>query len=456
MKIDVIRRKTLSLIILGLYGFGAEIHAIGFLPYIGLLSVFFIYPALRTPRLQTPVLNLALSLWIIGLAGYISSRNINELAGTSLNYIIDEQYLLPTLKIFGYAVASLIIGAIIAGDGKPTKILMNNNGGSISTQKMNMYAIVFSYANLFISLKTYGLGNLLSRDGRLLGEFSSFITNAQGFLSMASFALLCFVVQNSSISKKKGEGALARIGIILFLLLFLSLGSRKLSVAVIILLLTIKRNTNIFRKFTYYGSLIFLCIASLHFVLQVRRLTSHGLIPYISNMTDIVTQDFNLSNLMRNILSSFMVNGITAFNLQPYPLNHLFIELNPLPGRIVGWNDIRFDHSINRYTPTGTLGDLWNYSPFVLIIFFISLGFIVQKLAKNQTSQDENLNLFQMYFLNGTLLFIMVNSLQYSLRSTMRLVYALIVVAAVFQSLAGRITKNKVTVNSQRGSVPFP
>ena len=125
------------------------------------------------------------------------------------------------------------------------------------------------------------------------------------------------------------------------------------------------------------------------------------------------------------------------------PLKSFFIEINPLPGGLTGWYEIADTMRFNYYTPYTSIGELYNYSPTLLLIFFALLGFISSGLVIFQSSRNATSSNILQLFNGGSLLLFFLLTTQYNLRSSMRVLYLALLVNVFFYFRAKTLLKKK-------------
>jgi hypothetical protein len=281
-----------------------------------------------------------------------------------------------------------------------------------------------------------GISNLLSRNSHLYGEKDSIFTHIFSLLSLIAPAILAFLGRGSRGYRKFRLS----VYILIYILLFFSLGSRKLAFGILMLFL-LPRMKSAPLRIAWYILGIMASLSSISLSLYLRSLKDQGLLSYLQNF-----QDFKISTsisdvALGNVVGGFPITGISAFLLPKYPKWHLLVEINPLWGGPAGWYRIAPFHSINSYTPSSGLGDLWNYGPVIFCLFWIVLGICLLKI---QTSLDLTASpgsvLYSAYGLS--LLFFASSVTQYSLRSSLRAIYYVIFLQFVWIGISKMFPPN--------------
>jgi hypothetical protein len=99
---------------------------------------------------------------------------------------------------------------------------------------------------------------------------------------------------------------------------------------------------------------------------------------------------------------------------------------------------------LNYYTPFSTVGELNNISPLFSFIFFFALGYFYSFLNINQSKLTNTLSLYKVYFATASLFLFTILSLQYNLRSCMRIIYLNLLVQIIFSATRKRIKSPNV------------
>jgi hypothetical protein len=216
--------------------------------------------------------------------------------------------------------------------------------------------------------------------------------------------------------------------IILFILLlygfyFLALSTRRIAIipfAILALFFQQRKKISYLIGFpvSVYSSLILM-----NFVLTVRGELQQGLASYIHALNSANFVNIEFLSIFQNFIASFQITGITAFLLDKYPMKDLFIEIDPLPGNLAGWYQILFRHSINSYTPTSSVGDLANYGMIVFIPSIIIFSFFGMRLSSILVQALTRRDTVLVGLIISGVFITVFNSLQYSLRSSVRLFY---------------------------------
>lgn len=289
------------------------------------------------------------------------------------------------------------------------------------------------------TLEAYGLAGLFVR-ANYLGESSGYLV-----VSQLGCILGCVLVSYFLIKIKSSRlFSLANIffGLIYIFIAFAK-GSR-FSAAGLILIFVVPL---LFSKDRNYFSLVrilffsFFALIMLHALLQFRSDNIYGLFIYIQKIPDILTNLLTsldpFYDLAYNIGFSLPVTELTISKCRS-SLNDIAIAFSPFPGKLSGWENLSYYKRISEDIPCNSLGELYSYSPFLLIAYMF-VGGIIFSIAQHLLVKDRSnladkfLFLLYAFGLSFTLLIP-----QYNLRSCTRLLYytlALIVIFTIYSSL---------------------
>ena len=211
---------------------------------------------------------------------------------------------------------------------------------------------------------------------------------------------------------------------LLFWLLFFSLASR-LMVTAICLYYAIE-----FLRTSKAKNFIFLLIGvffSSVFALQNRRAESHGLIPYIQNLTSNGI-DFEIGLYAVNYLTAYSYSLIAYLgaDLQIDP-KIFWLSVSPLPGDLINWGRYFQDLRVNIYMPYSSFSELrshgWGYFFGYMLCAFALFRISELILAK---CGDK----FPLIVLPFHLAF-SYSMFQYNLRQSSRYVYYLLLISII-------------------------
>jgi hypothetical protein len=283
-----------------------------------------------------------------------------------------------------------------------------------------MVAAIFSVVPLGLEVAAHGSGLISRAEYIAFSDAGNPIVSAAHTLALPAIAVLGWLTQSSV--KRVGK-LLSYSMLVLYALALFALGTRTfalLPVMATLGMLAARPNSGRLR-----ASMLFATVAGallLQVPLALRTSQSHGLVPYLQALSQGLGS-FNVPTLATNVLFAFQLTGQVAFVAPPLSPDTLWISLDPRPGASVGWYDIAPDLRINFYTPYNALGELANHGWFVLAVFFVVVGAYFSHLGgrvKRLLSGGQGLAGLLLF---GLACLFVVLTLQYNLRSCVRILY---------------------------------
>jgi hypothetical protein len=118
----------------------------------------------------------------------------------------------------------------------------------------------------------------------------------------------------------------------------------------------------------------------LHLPLALRA-GDAGLAPYTARITaDPSILWENPQDSIGNVLFSVPLTGFVSLHENRLPLSYLLTSINPLPGSMTNWSQIKDNLLVNAYTPFNTFGELALYGLPFLAAYFVIAGFVATRL----------------------------------------------------------------------------
>lgn len=395
------------------------------------------------------VLLIAISYLYIGITGFQSNSSLSNARLSSFRLKLSFVEANTTLKIYILTSISILIGYCLRNKiqtYKYRKTQLSVFLPAFRNEDMSMfqsnYVIYFVASSNLTYATLYGINNLIYRDEYI--PIQSNITN-NFFLSFVNVINLIGLFALGWLSTKaRGVHKIAVwFTYALSLLIFFCDGSRTFALGVVLFFVG-----RVIEKRTILRVLLFLIsipisILFANLIIFFRSGPGHGLRGHLSQLSSF---DFsNAANFFHSNLSawSFAITGYTGVIANPIPLKSFFIEINPLPGGLTGWYEIADTMRFNYYTPYTSIGELYNYSPILLLIFFALLGFISSELVIFQSSRNATPSNILQLFNGGSLLLFFLLTTQYNLRSSMRVLYLALLVNVFFYFRAKTLLKKK-------------
>ncbi|WP_299678496.1 O-antigen polymerase [uncultured Tenacibaculum sp.] len=338
---------------------------------------------------------------------------------------VSEGSFFSVIKMYLHALVAFLIGAVIYYDlsGKKNKLLFNKNFTeylfikykSSSSLKLEIIApiMVFSIIGMYFLL--YGNGifkreyyiNEASRGLKIIIQLLSFIT----------------VIILGLLNKKSKTLSFS----LFFLLITISIGTGSRStflyyIVYVVLLFLLGGNT-LFNKSRLYVNLIFGFIF-LSFLTGLRMLKSHGLIPYLSSITD----EFNgeTQNIAFNIYYSFIFGvyvTIGTLKKAVFDFGIILTNLSPLPGRFTDWYKYADQMRLNVYAPFSLHGRVFKTGLLFTYVYFFLNGVIYMYFEKKIRIFLKERKIFLAILLLIFLCLYIVFSFEYNMRSAIRMIY---------------------------------
>lgn len=346
---------------------------------------------------------------------------------------ISRALFFETINLHLLALVSFGLGVFLFYDfaSRSTRKLFNKSFTHVFSFKLGsvdrMLPIVHGTMVVVVILCAFTFGSeLFYRDEYLTSSNKSMIT------LLKLLCLLCVLMLGAIFESQKN---LSIFYFCIIVLIAIGTGSRQAVVySIVYSILIFISSSKDFKSKIKFGLHIFISFIFLSFIISVRRLPNHGLIPYISSV-------FNdtgaiLDSIAFNIYYSFIfgvyVSAETITENTPNWSN-IAISINPLPGKWVGWYDIASSLRSNRWAPFSLNGEIFTMGKLFTFVFYTLLGIVFAFFEKmmryffNQSSR-----IFALIIALICALFVMF-SFEYNLRSSIRyLYYGLIIVIMYF------------------------
>lgn len=178
------------------------------------------------------------------------------------------------------------------------------------------------------------------------------------------------------------------------------------------------------RKLKLLGAAV-LTFLMLPIPLALRGLPTHGAIPYATYLLagEVDYGGEGLRPAVRNIFVAYPITTEVAFVRGTLSTSDLITSLNPLPGRFTDWYRIAHRFGLNEATPYNTVGQLGNHGYAALIAYMFLVGAFFGQLEMRARRGGQQGVLLAATAVAGLYA---VTALQYSLRSSTRLLYYLL------------------------------
>jgi len=378
--------------------------------------------------LFSPVHMLILVYVITSFGGYFIYPEIDDsIAGGSAALVLTQQELSRTMEAFFYLLYAFIVGACcyVLLSGKFVSV--RHRPGQIrpklkikrSVRVLLLLAVIFSLVSLIFG---FGLEEIFWRTD-YLSERNKYLVILGKALVLPALLFLGYLF---GIAKSTYYKVFLSLMLIIFMTVLFSMATRRLALAPILFFmgsLAANPKSKATIMFLYISFAIAPLLMQLAFVL--RALPVQGLMPFAAIITHTALTNDHVSLLspIKNFLFSFPLAG-TVMDLPSLDFSYLLTSLNPLPGFMTDWYEINQNLVLNTYTPFNALGELLNYGLTLSVGIYFFFGFYfahLDKIIRARFVQQKGLLLALMLF--GISILFILTSLQYNLRSAMRLIY---------------------------------
>jgi hypothetical protein len=343
---------------------------------------------------------------------------------------------LNALKYYIVANIFFLIGSLFYYDltKKESKILFN---AKLDYTLFNKYVLPSRLLNISIMLVfiilicyvlTYGKGVFLRTE--YIPEFDNkFLISIAKILSFPAVILLGLFYNTNKF--KSG------FNFFIIMLLTMSTGSRVTFLLLLIYLLVVFQSSGNTKKnkIRFFIQLVF-SFMFMSYVLSLRKLPEHGLIPYLASIFEADNSGARNSiafNTYYTFIFGFFVT-IRTINEAAQDWHVILISLNPLPGSMVGWYNYAPDLRLNVYAPYTLHGQVFNMGMTFTCFFFLSLGLIFsyfEKIIRGLLVKNKRGISLVFVLLLSLFLFY---SYEYHLRSAFRYIYYAYFVLVVYKT----------------------
>jgi len=215
--------------------------------------------------------------------------------------------------------------------------------------------------------------------------------------------------------------------IIFTILIFINIstGSRKVFIFIVLYaLLLYMQSRKGFREKIGFLFLLMISFLLLLYLIQLRSLGEHGLIPYLLFFPESIR---NFGYQAYFVLYYLFVFGfyVAAQTVGAHTAtwSTFFIALNPLTGNLAGWYDIADRMRLNIYVPFSLYGEIFSLGSAATVAFFGIVGYIFGVFEKYvRLSYERGRYIFGHIVYLLCVLFT-VYSYEYNLRSASRYIY---------------------------------
>lgn len=360
---------------------------------------------------------------------------------------ISNTSFLAIIKMYIIALIFFIMGVIIYYDqsSKKTKKLFNRSFTDklfLNYEASNTivyFAIAIFLIISFLFLITYGEGIFIRED--YIPNRNKGLTTIIKILSFIESLILGLIY-------KKNKFVSITL-FTLFILITLGTGSRSVFLFFILynLLIFISNGNTLLNK-VRFSIQIFLSLFLLAYIMQLRSLPEHGIVPYLKSIGSS-SQDFSRSFFF-NIYYSFIYGVfVTIRTVKEAVLdwNIIWLNINPLFGKMAGWYDYADKMRINRYIPYSLHGRVFKTGLIFTIFYFFITGLIFSYFEKKIRNLLNNRNRIFALVLVIILILHIVYAFEYNMRSAIRYFYYaffLILIAYLFREIIKNLPNKRI------------
>ena len=363
--------------------------------------------------------------------------------------IVSEKVFLSTIKMYILALNAFLLGVIIYYDLSVRKVKQLYNR-SFTSSLFFKYAVPASTVTvckvLFVVIYllyfvTYGNGIFIRNE--YLPEVNRGFIIIIKILSFVEIILLGIVYREHKLLSS----------LLFFFLIFISIGTASRTVFLLILLysaiLFISQGNTALNKIKFSFN-VFLSLVFLSYLMQLRGLETHGVIPYVKNIVtsgDDFFRDFYF-NIYYSIIFGVYVTIKTVHEAQ-VDWNIIFVSLNPLPGSLAGWYSYAEEMRVNTYAPYSLHGRIFLMGKLFTILYFFITGLIFSFMERKIRIFLKNGKRAPAFIVVLLLTLHIVYGFEYNLRSAFRYIYYaffIIFIIYLFKLIRPYLLKKKSTI----------
>jgi hypothetical protein len=386
------------------------------------------------PAVFSPVTVVTGGLVVIGALGSVAFASFRAAKfGSSARITLTQDQTWDTLVLILLSAASIFAGAVTVLYALPKP---QQQPGPLVPALSGALAPWLFIASLFpLGAQVVLAGSsLLSRELYIDAVVSSSpILNLTNQLAIAAIIVLGYLFIGTSPTMRIS----VIIALVAYFALFASGGSRTMAMMIPLAALGAFAAKQSKRTGTALFVAAILCLYLVQLSLYFRTLQRHGLIPYLQSLSDFPQSGIGLSDVALNLLFSFGIIGVTAYQSAPLTPSTFWISVDPSPGDTAGWYQVASSLRLNINTPFAGIGELGNHGVAYLIPYCLVVG-IVLAVFERQTLAFRRLGYGSLSLVPlGLSALFLLYAVQYNLRSSTRLLVYGLVLALVLQIVVG-------------------
>ncbi len=341
---------------------------------------------------------------------------LDEISYSSFNLAIEYYFV---------SFIAFIVGANI------NYIAINKAKRSLTQQKLNLTWEIpdrltnslFRFSKYFFPLTYFFIFILFGKQLFIRCEYLSSEISRSGMLLVQLVGFLGSILASLIYEKKK---VLTAFYFGFLMILFFTTGSR-VGVLFLMIFIGIKfvlQPTHKTIDWMKLVAVIILILFYLAFVMHLRGLESHGLIPYLSEVLYIdssIFRDFFFNIYYIFIYGVFVTVKTMSIAVKDWSI--IFTNINPLPGSMAGWYEFSKTRRINVYAPFSTHGEVFSMGKWFTFCFYVAVGFIISYLDVLVRKLISRQHYFSALIINLLIVLHIFYSFEYNMRSSIRYIY---------------------------------
>ena len=434
----------------------------------GSLAAFFLFRSRRTPfAIWSPVYIFPGAYAVLGFGGYVYYRFTSGHFGGFYDLSVTNEQLAHGLAAFLVAIGAFFIGALAFFSSKRArrvhvwKRYTMALAASTAQRNASVYrratlkTIAFLLFPLFLTVAGIGPNALISRTDYLVERYHYALVLGSLLSLPAIFYLGMITLANKGLAWRTTCVAV----FLLYQLIFFSMSTRRIVVMVVFYIFGLSLGGA--RRLTII-ILTTMWLISLPLVLQIplelRGMPKQGIDPMFHNLSSIA-DNINFIKRYAETVDTGARNLTFGLPLAGYvgsapriPLEALAVSINPLPSFMLlpslsSWESLRDSLRVTQYIPYSALGELSNHGWLWLIFYYFLVGLVAAWLDTGTRHFEGQLSRLGYIGGCGLLLLFSVTSTQYNLRSSSRLVWYAIAIAAGWRFICRIRLRKKLIIN---------
>lgn len=336
---------------------------------------------------------------------------------------IKESFFIKIINFHLLALIAFCIGVFIFYDFSKKRVRQLYNTSFSKTLSLkyeipnSFYPLIHTLLAIIVFLCAFSYGNkIFFRENYLIEKNTTFITLMK-LLSFVAILVLGLIYRKRKI--------LSIVYFFIIITIAIGTGSRQAVIYSIVytLLIYMSSKTKFIDKIVLSFNVL-LSFILLSYLMTLRSLEFHGLHPYILSLFDDsekLTASMSFNIYYTFIFGIFVSAKTLAENLPVW--SNIWISLNPLPGKWVGWYEIANNLRANIYAPYSANGEVFTMGKIVTFIFFTLTGIILSYFEfRIRSFFSKGNRIFGFLIALFCVLFI-VFSFEYNLRASIRYLY---------------------------------